>query len=316
MEKSDFHEIDGYQLELFLAIIKAGSLSGAAKILDLNQSTVSYRLDLLRKRLNDPLFVRSGKGIKPTERAESLAPIAKDILQKLQTMVEPEFYDPNEDTQILRIAATMFEREVLLSNFISSAIASAPKLRIEISPTGSPSRASEDLRDGATDFTLLPEEGFEGAGLMQRTLFNFRNCVYFDPAYPLHNMDLDAICERPHVRVVLGSESSYEIDKTLAKMGRSRHVALQVPDFDSALRHIYGTPLIAILPTHLADFVGSGLSNCPSPWPEQEYTLMLYWHERNQHSARHIFWRERFIESAKKARNLLSGQSISGTSNR
>ncbi|MEM7193824.1 MAG: LysR family transcriptional regulator [Pseudomonadota bacterium] len=305
MEKPDYLDIDGYQLQLLLAIYEAGSLSAAGKTLDLNQSTVSYWLDQLRKRFDDPLFVRSGKGVKPTKRAESLVPLAKEVLRKLQTMTEKDSYDPTKDTRTLRVAATMFEREVVLKDFVDSVISFAPNLRVEFFPTGSPSKAAEELRDGAVDFTLLPEEGFEGEGLMQRILFRFQNAVYFDPAYPMQDCDIDEYCKRPHVRVVLGSETGFEIDKTLLKAGRSRHIALQVPDFDSALRHIWGTPLIATLPAHLSSYAGKGLGTCRSPWPDREYKLMLYWHERNQHSARHIYWRGQFKKAAAKYENTL-----------
>lgn len=298
MEKSDFLELDGNQLRLFLAIHQAGSLSATGKMLDMNQSTVSYWLDLLRKRLNDPLFVRSGRGVEPTKRALELLPLAEEILRRLQEITEAETYAPEQDKRSLRIAATMFERDILLSKLIPIAMEIAPHQRIEFVPTGSIASAAQDLRDGKVDFTLMPHGGFEGEGLMQRALFKFRNFVYFDPAFPVEDGDLDEYCARPHVRVVLGSETGYELDKKLAKDARSRHIALQVPDFDSALKLIPGTRLLATLPSHLAKFSGKNLGHCLSPWPETEYTLMLFWHVRNQHNERHIFWRKKFFETA------------------
>lgn len=53
-------------LELFLAIDRGGSLSGAGRLLKVKQSTISRRLTELEQRLGEPLFVRSQRGVLPT----------------------------------------------------------------------------------------------------------------------------------------------------------------------------------------------------------------------------------------------------------
>ncbi|MEO1337851.1 MAG: LysR family transcriptional regulator, partial [Myxococcota bacterium] len=102
MEKTDYLDLDGRQLQILVTIHSVGSLSAAAKVLNMNQSTISYWLDLLRKRLNDPLFVRAGKGVQPTERAEALLPLAQETLRQLKSICEREDYAPSNDTGILR----------------------------------------------------------------------------------------------------------------------------------------------------------------------------------------------------------------------
>ncbi|MEM9603020.1 MAG: LysR family transcriptional regulator [Pseudomonadota bacterium] len=301
MEKTDYLSIDGNQLALFLAIHRAGSLSNAGKVLDLNQSTVSYRLEQLRKRLQDPLFVREGNGVRPTKRSEALVPLAEAVLHQLQVMTEAEVYDPMTETRSVRIAATMFERDLLLTRFVRDAIRTAPGVRIEIRPTGSPANAAQDLRDGVSDFTLLPEGSLVGEGLRQRSLLEFDNHVFFDADHPIEAGDLDTYCARPHVRVVLSGDTGYGLDKRLAKLGRKRHVSLQVPDFDSVFKHIEGTPLIATLPSHLVHIAGDRIRHCDSPWSTRTTRLMLFWHERNHHSARHRHWREKLLVAAADA---------------
>ena len=47
-----------------LSEVKArGSFTGAAEALNLNQSTISYTMERLRRAFNDPLFVRQGGSI-------------------------------------------------------------------------------------------------------------------------------------------------------------------------------------------------------------------------------------------------------------
>ena len=76
MKKIDFKRLDGQVLHMFLIILQESSVSLAAERLGVTQSTVSHALNKLRIILGDPLFVRSGQGLTPTETALALkAPI-------------------------------------------------------------------------------------------------------------------------------------------------------------------------------------------------------------------------------------------------
>ncbi|WP_102194045.1 LysR family transcriptional regulator [Microbacterium aurantiacum] len=57
----------------FLAAHRSGSVSAAARMLGLAQSTVTAQLQALEKSMGEPLFVRLARGIRPTARADELA---------------------------------------------------------------------------------------------------------------------------------------------------------------------------------------------------------------------------------------------------
>ena len=59
-------------LVIFECIYQNLSISKAAQTLFITPSAVSQSLQRLRIQLDDPLFVRSGKGISPTTVAENL----------------------------------------------------------------------------------------------------------------------------------------------------------------------------------------------------------------------------------------------------
>lgn len=63
------------------ALVRAGSLSGAAARLGVNPSTVSRRLDSLESALGVHLFDRTPDGVVATDAAEQLFPIAEVIEQ-------------------------------------------------------------------------------------------------------------------------------------------------------------------------------------------------------------------------------------------
>lgn len=291
MENPDYLAIDGRQLQILLTIQKAGSLSGAARMLDMNQSTISYWLEQLRARTGDPLFVRAGNGVQPTERARALLPDAEAALRHLDAMFEQPTYDPATDDGTFRVAATAVERSILVAPFVRHVLTHAPGLTVEVVRPGSQFQATQELQQGTLDLSFGPPSETAAEGIMQRKLVSFRDKVYFDPAHPLEEGDLEAFCARPHARIALGPDAGFAIDRRLTKLGRKRKVVLQVPDFDSALALIYGTDIIITLPDILP---APTLNSVNPPWGTSPANICMYWHGRSQTSARHRHWRQVF----------------------
>src|SRR5579883_1180269 len=63
----------------FLAVIREGSLSGAARALGLTQPTVGRHIDALEAALGLSLFVRTQQGLSPTAAAHALHPHARAV---------------------------------------------------------------------------------------------------------------------------------------------------------------------------------------------------------------------------------------------
>jgi DNA-binding transcriptional LysR family regulator len=60
-------------LRTFLAVHRAGTLTGAARLLQLSQPSVTSQLRALEHALGQPLFVRHARGVVPTATADDLA---------------------------------------------------------------------------------------------------------------------------------------------------------------------------------------------------------------------------------------------------
>jgi DNA-binding transcriptional LysR family regulator len=61
----------------FLAVVREGSLSGAARAIHLTQPTIGRHVDALEVALGAPLFPRSQSGLRPTPLAAALVPHAE-----------------------------------------------------------------------------------------------------------------------------------------------------------------------------------------------------------------------------------------------
>src|ERR1035437_3755400 len=84
MRKLDYSDLDGRLLQLLVAVVEAGSVTGAAQRLGVTQSAVSHLLDKLRAITGDALFVKSGRGIVATAHADQLAGKARELLMSME----------------------------------------------------------------------------------------------------------------------------------------------------------------------------------------------------------------------------------------
>jgi DNA-binding transcriptional LysR family regulator len=114
MNKFDWSDLDVRLLKLLVAVVEVGSITGAAQRLGVTQSAVSHLLDKLRAITGDPLFVKSGRGIVATARAEALAAQARELLGALERFARSGEFDPARWNATFTIAANDFQRDLLL----------------------------------------------------------------------------------------------------------------------------------------------------------------------------------------------------------
>lgn len=68
------------EIEAFVAIARAGSVSRAAVALHLSQPAMSRRIDLLEREIGVPLFDRVPSGVRLTDAGEAFLPYARQVL--------------------------------------------------------------------------------------------------------------------------------------------------------------------------------------------------------------------------------------------
>lgn len=69
---------------VFVAVYRAGSVSAAARERNLTQPAVSAQLGALEARIGEPLFTRTAKGVRPTERGKLLYAQVADAVDRLE----------------------------------------------------------------------------------------------------------------------------------------------------------------------------------------------------------------------------------------
>src|SRR5690606_33947707 len=77
-------ELDCKLLSVFLYIYKYKSVSVAAEYLEMSQPAGSIILNKIRQHYNDPLFLRIGNEMVPTELSKQLFPLVSEALSNVE----------------------------------------------------------------------------------------------------------------------------------------------------------------------------------------------------------------------------------------
>src|SRR5277367_5153320 len=79
---------DLLDLRAFLAVFDFGSFHKAADLLNLSQPALSRRVQALEARLGTPLLERSTRHVAPTAAGRKLEPIARRLLDELDSSMQ------------------------------------------------------------------------------------------------------------------------------------------------------------------------------------------------------------------------------------
>ena len=90
----------------FAAVLREGSLSGAARKLGLTQPSVARHIDTLEAAVGTDLFVRSQRGLIPTDRALALQPYAETLISTTTAMLRMASGGADEVVGTVRVTAS------------------------------------------------------------------------------------------------------------------------------------------------------------------------------------------------------------------
>lgn len=122
----------------FLAVLDAGSLSGAARALGLAQPTLGRHIVSLEQALGFALFVRSQHGLLPTEQALALRPFAEALAASAGALLRAASSPRDEARGTVRITASEIVGCEVLPPVLARLQRDYPALRIELALDNAP----------------------------------------------------------------------------------------------------------------------------------------------------------------------------------
>jgi DNA-binding transcriptional LysR family regulator len=262
------HEIDLSRsdlnlLVLFETVMRERHVGRAAERLHLSASAVSHGLGRLRRLLNDPVFLRTPKGVVPTARALALeAPIADALTRVRQVVWSAGPFDPAASTRRFTIGAPDGVSAVFLPRLLERIAGEAPGIDVAVrqllpaAGESAPERAWRpafaELEARAMDVAILPS-GHAPARFATRLLYEEGFVIAMRAGHPFKRRPtLERYCAAKHLVVSLMGDPQGFIDDLLAAQGLERRVSLTVPNFMFALATLAQTDLLCAVPRRFA----------------------------------------------------------------
>lgn len=125
------HRLDLNLFRVLDAVYVHGGIGAAARALHLTQPAVTHALNRLRAHFDDPLFVRQGNRVVPTERTRSIIADVQLHLKGLQgTARDPSAFDPATLDLSIAVGIRDVLESIALPRIVAAFAHEAPGLRL------------------------------------------------------------------------------------------------------------------------------------------------------------------------------------------
>ena len=289
-------------LGVFDALMRELSVSRAAILLKMTQPAVSNALTRLRRDFDDDLFVRNGRGMSATPKAQAIQEEVAAILESSRTLYDAEDFDPGTVSARFTIATTDYFESVLLPKLLPLLGQNAPGITTIVRPTrgGLP---KGELESGQLDLAIAGFYGDLPEGFYQRTLFEETYSCLVRKGHPMvgSELTLEKFVKLEHILVSPQGDLRGAVDLALEAKGLSRKVVAGVANFHTPPAIIADSDYIVTIPTRLAvQFASLYSLNCfQPPIAVKKIKLVQVWHARTHRSPHHK-WLRGAVERALK----------------
>lgn len=276
MMRGDIGGIDLNLLWVLHVLLEERSATGAARRLHVTQSAVSGALRRLRDLFDDPLMVRTARGLAPTPFAVDLRPRLSSALATLGLVVRAE-----RTPRTITIACTDIVAASIVPAVAARLAAKSPGTLLRL--VSVEAAASDALADGSVDLLIgIPPStprGCEGETIAEDRLV----CVVRANHPARGRMGAKHFTELPHVELALFGNVDDRVDRALARIGLERRVALTVPHLLAIPPTVAGTDCVATISVRLARaYRHLGLRTFAPPFAIAPLVLRQYWHRRTR----------------------------------
>lgn len=276
--------LDPAALALLATLSEAGSLSAAARTAGVTQPALTKQLARLERQLGVPLFVRSIRGVAPTEYGQALLPRARIVRAQLLQAAEALTQLRGQREGQVCVALSHLATTLLVPGVLPQFRARWPRVRLRLM---APSFAQLmiGLREGLPDMAVAQLPGEDpGPEFVVRPLLETRLAAVVRPGHPLARASTLGALAEARLEWVLPSEDSATGRALREAFRRARLPAPRCTVTCETLTGVEAivraTDLVAAMPAevHEARCAASGLLRLPlAPAPRGRTLSLIRW---------------------------------------
>jgi len=200
-------------IKSFLAVLDMGTLSAAAKTLDISQPTLTRHINELEGSLGILLFERGRNGATPTSGAMVIADHAREINVANQALRLSATGKSEELHGTIRITASQIVATYLLPNILAKFLNTAPEISVELVATD----RVENLNERDADIAIRMVRP-EKSDLIARKVNEIGLGVYASTDYLKQRPSVNTPADLDHHRVI-GYDNDERIIAGMAEVG-------------------------------------------------------------------------------------------------
>ena len=311
VRRADFDTIDLHLIRVLHTVITERSVSRAAMRLASTQPAVSAQLKRLRALTGDPLLVRAGQQMRPTETALQLLDPAARVLQEAERLFSPHArsarstgFDAAASTLTFRVAASDYLDPLFLPALVAQVKHAAPGVRLELMPLNQDYDYRRHLAAGDVDLVIGNWLQPPGELHLGRLLSDEVVCLVAEqhPAVGRGwNADKYLACE--HVAPMpMHPGALGVIDEHLAAQGTQRNIVVRASHFSLIPLMVAGSLLVLttgrLFCSRYVDTLPVKVVRCPLAFPPLTYYQL--WHDLTHAQPAMRWFREQVRDVARQ----------------
>lgn len=285
---------------IFDVIMQERSVTKASHRLAMTQPSVSNAISRMRHVWQDPVFVKDGRGIKPTPFAESIWQKVRQPLVDIRHAYQVTKTDLRQVARTIRIASTDWMTDLFWLPLRKRIEQHAPLLNLHAVPYRV--NGEKLLLDADVDMVLDYSKGSHDH-IHSQLLFNNHFVCAMHPQHPLakKQLTLADYCLSEHLLMSLSGDAKGAVDMVLAQLGHSRRVAMTVNHCANMAKILAHTNLITTIPLPLIvnEIAQGSLIIKPLPFTLPPAPISMTWHMRQQRDDVHSWLRSQVLEVVK-----------------
>ncbi len=280
---------------VFDAVMQEQNITRAAQTLGMSQPAVSNAVSRLKQMFNDELFVRNGRGIKPTQRARQLFGPLRQAIQLIKNELPTSVFVPETSNRTFRLVIGAPSDLRFAPEIISQIQAAAPNVRVVIE-TGVDKDLARHLRYQEVDF-VIDYVNFNEAGFSSTEMFSDEVVVIASKNHPRVQNELTAKTFQQEAHAVLKrSKEHYCLVNELYSAGRYQE-SYNSSSLINMLYVVSQSELVAVVPAWMVNACNyqDKLNTFKIPSENGQVSGYLSWHESAEKDKGHIWMRDQLL---------------------